>query len=71
MANWKEIGDRIDGARTGAYAQFATQAGEVRKMKVAISYVSEAQARLNLNTELPHWDFKKPHKTAVATGTSG
>jgi len=55
----EEIGDLIDGARTGAYLSFATQAGEVRKMKVAISYVSEAQARLNLNTELPHWDFEK------------
>ena len=28
-------------------------------MKVGISYVSEAQARLNLKTELPHWDFEK------------
>jgi predicted alpha-1,2-mannosidase len=28
-------------------------------MKVAISYVSEAQARLNLNAELPHWDFDR------------
>ncbi|WP_321474181.1 GH92 family glycosyl hydrolase [uncultured Paludibaculum sp.] len=29
------------------------------QMKVAISYVSEEQARLNLNTELPHWDFER------------
>jgi predicted alpha-1,2-mannosidase len=28
-------------------------------MKVAISYVSEAQARLNLENELNHWDFDK------------
>ena len=28
-------------------------------MKVAISYVSEEQARINLTTELPHWDFEK------------
>ncbi|AEE50993.1 GH92 family glycosyl hydrolase [Haliscomenobacter hydrossis] len=55
----EEIGDRIEGARTGAYLSFTTQTGEVRKMKVAISYVSEEQARLNLNTELPHWDFNK------------
>ena len=28
-------------------------------MKVAISYVSEEQARINLTTELPHLDFEK------------
>lgn len=55
----EKIADQIEGPRTGAYVSFATQAGEVRQMKVAISYVSEAQARLNLNTELPHWDFNK------------
>jgi len=55
----EEIKEAIEGERVGAYVSFATQAGEVRKMKVAISYVSEAQARLNLNSELPHWDFEK------------
>lgn len=34
------------------------QPGQVL-MKVAISYVSEEQARLNLTTELPHWDFDR------------
>jgi len=53
------ITDVIEGKRTGAYLSFKTKAGEVRKMKVAISYVSEAQARINLNAELPHWDFEK------------
>ncbi|RCR71454.1 GH92 family glycosyl hydrolase [Larkinella punicea] len=52
-------GDLIEGERTGAYLSFKTGAGDVRKMKVAISYVSEAQARLNLTAELPHWDFEK------------
>ncbi len=51
--------DVIEGERTGAYLSFTTKAGDVRKMKVAISYVSEAQARLNLAAELPHWDFEK------------
>jgi predicted alpha-1,2-mannosidase len=55
----EEIKEVIEGERVGGYVSFATQAGEVRKMKVAISYVSEAQARLNLNSELPHWDFEK------------
>ncbi len=52
--NWKvkkPSSERVD--------TLVAQAGEVRKMKVAISYVSEAQARLNLNSELPHWDFEK------------
>jgi len=28
-------------------------------MKVAISYVSEEQARLNMAAELTHWDFDR------------
>ncbi|MEM6316619.1 MAG: GH92 family glycosyl hydrolase [Bacteroidota bacterium] len=49
----------IEGEKTGAYVSFATQANEERLMKVAISYVSTEQARLNLQTELPHWDFDR------------
>ncbi len=55
----EDIKDAIEGERTGIYVSFKTNQGEVRKMKVAISYVSEEQARLNLKTELPHWDFDK------------
>jgi predicted alpha-1,2-mannosidase len=55
----EEIKDTIEGERTGVYLSFKTNAAEVRKMKVAISYVSEEQARLNLKTELAHWDFDK------------
>jgi predicted alpha-1,2-mannosidase len=55
----EEIKESIEGERTGVYVSFKTNQGEVRKMKVAISYVSEEQARLNLKTELPHWDFNK------------
>jgi predicted alpha-1,2-mannosidase len=51
--------ETIEGEEIGAYINFKTKAGEVRKMKVAISYVSEEQARINLKTELPHWDFEK------------
>lgn len=49
--------DELKGERIGAYLTFNTEAKEVRQMKVAISYVSIPQARLNLETELPHWDF--------------
>lgn len=64
FAGWRQgkpeaAGQQIEGEKVGAYVSFKTKAGEVRKMKVAISYVSEEQARLNLNTELPHWDFEK------------
>ncbi|MEZ4902110.1 MAG: GH92 family glycosyl hydrolase [Spirosomataceae bacterium] len=55
----EDIQEVIEGNKVGAYVSFKTQAGEVRKMKVGISYVSEAQARLNMTTELPHWDFTK------------
>ncbi len=52
-----EVDDHIEGERTGAFVQFSTEEGEVRKMKVAISYTSIEAARNNLNQELPHWDF--------------
>ncbi|WP_229251076.1 GH92 family glycosyl hydrolase [Emticicia sp. BO119] len=55
----EEIKESIEGEKTGVYVSFKTNQGEVRKMKVAISYVSEEQARLNLKAELPHWDFEK------------
>ncbi len=49
--------DLIEGGSTGAYVTFSTEENEVRLMKVGISYVSMEQARLNHETELPHWDF--------------
>lgn len=53
------VDDVIEGERTGAYVRFATAENEVRKMKVAISYVSIDQARLNMDAELMHWDFSR------------
>lgn len=53
------VNDQIEGERIGGYVSFATQTGEVRKMKVGISYVSKEQARININSELPHWDFEQ------------
>ena len=51
--------NKIEGEKTGAYVSFATQQNEQRLMKVAISYVSADQARKNLNTEIPHWNFDR------------
>ncbi len=44
------------GARSGGYVSFGSSAGRV-EIKAAISYVSTKNAELNLQTELPHWDF--------------
>lgn len=49
--------EEIEGEKTGAYVSFSTKEGEQRLMKVGISYVSAEQARRNVETELPHWDF--------------
>lgn len=62
FGGWKDgklinIEDKIEGAHTGAYISFATQQKEVRQMKVAISYTSISEAKNNLRTELPHWNF--------------
>ncbi|MEX0780683.1 MAG: GH92 family glycosyl hydrolase [Balneolales bacterium] len=62
FGGWKdgeliEIENEIEGERTGAFVQFGTSANEERLMKVGISYTNIEQARLNLKTELPHWNF--------------
>ena len=64
FGGWKKgmkeiIKDSISGERIGGYVSFPTKNKEQRLMKVAISYVSIEQARLNLTTELPHWNFDK------------
>lgn len=50
-------GTRIEGPDSGGHVSFQFEEPTTVKMKVGISYVSTEQARLNLNTELPHWDF--------------
>lgn len=50
---------KFEGENGGVYVKFDTQKDEVIQMKVGISYVSENQARLNMDTELPHWDFDR------------
>lgn len=47
----------ITGEDGGAVIRFNDPATKPVLMKVGISYVSEAQARLNLETELNHWEF--------------
>jgi predicted alpha-1,2-mannosidase len=41
----------------GAYAKFKTTEGEVVEARVGTSFISIEQARKNLKTEIPAWDF--------------
>lgn len=55
--NYKEI-DEISGDSVGVSAVFSHNAGDVVKMKIAISYVSITEAKNNM-TECESWDFEK------------
>ncbi|MFH5883646.1 GH92 family glycosyl hydrolase [Halalkalibaculum sp. DA3122] len=69
FGGWRSIGgekqvvadnaNRIEGAGSGGFMRFSFDEPETVKMKVALSYVSEKQARLNLETELAHWNFSR------------
>lgn len=56
----------FEGEHGGVYLQYKTEEKEQIKMKVGISYVSEAQARLNIKAELPHWNFDQVVKESRA-----
>ncbi|MFY0689822.1 MAG: GH92 family glycosyl hydrolase [Cyclobacteriaceae bacterium] len=51
--------DAFDGAGGGISLQLDRSTDEKVLMKVGISYTSEAQARKNIEMELPHWEFEK------------
>lgn len=53
----KEGAAGVSGTGSGGYARFRLPKGGTVRMKVAISYVSEANARKNLEGEMPGWDF--------------
>ncbi len=54
------------GANTGGWVTFDTTKNQVITMKVAISYVSLANAQLNLQTEDPGWSFNAVKAKATA-----
>lgn len=54
------------GIQTGAYVDYVTAEREVVEVKVGISYTSIAQARLNLETEIPQWNFDQVKEAAHA-----
>jgi predicted alpha-1,2-mannosidase len=53
-----------------AVLSFATNKNEVVEVKVALSYVSCENAALNLQSELPDWNFKKTVANAKALWNS-
>lgn len=64
MSAWQNgqllgVKKKYKGAKGGVYVNFPGGEEQRIQMKVGISYVSTEQARLNVNTELPHWDFDK------------
>ena len=67
--NEKEIkaGSTEDaGLHVGAYIDYATSGNETIEVKVGISYTSIAQARLNMEKEIPDWDFDRVRNEAKA-----
>ncbi len=45
------------GVYIGAFVNYETSENETIEVKVGISYTSIEQARLNLETEIPGWNF--------------
>ena len=64
MQAWKDqqlLGEtkKFEGKNGGIYVSFEGEEAQTIQMKVGISYTSIEQARQNIETELPHWDFDK------------
>lgn len=57
-------GRSASGGQCGAYATFDTTQNPVVHVKVGLSYVSVANARLNRDTECPGWDFRAVRQAA-------
>ncbi len=54
----------VRGPGTGGFVQFGTTKDLVVEMKIALSYVSAAKARQNLESEIPGWDFDAVREAA-------
>jgi predicted alpha-1,2-mannosidase len=67
FGTWKgkdaSAGEKAEsGNNIGLYATYPTKAGDQIRVKVGFSFISEDQARLNLETEIPDWDFERIKK---------
>ncbi len=60
-----EDSGRFDAPHAGAYISFPEKVTTVH-LKVGLSYVSVANAQLNLKEEIPHWSFEKVRAEARA-----
>lgn len=56
----------LRGANVGGFFRFRTHHKKPVYVKVGISYVSVQNARLNLNIELPDWEFDSVRKSAFS-----
>ena len=69
FGGWREgeiiEADNIEGESTGGYVQFTTVSRDPVLVKVGISYTGIEKARLNLETEIPHWDFDRIRKESL------
>ena len=59
--NQEENFPEMAGRNLRAFFNFDTHEGEAIEMKVALSSVSTNGALLNLNQEIPHWNFDKTY----------
>ena len=53
-------------SQSGAWLSFTTRRGQRVHLKIGISFVSVAQARANLEREIPGFDFDRVHRAAIA-----
>ncbi len=53
-----------DAPTAGMLAKYKVKAGDQIQIKMAISYVSLDNAKQNLESDVPHWDFDKLRKTS-------
>lgn len=55
------------GKRSGAWLSFATKPDQQVRLKIGISFVSVAQAKRNVEQEIPDFDFDRVHREAAAS----
>jgi predicted alpha-1,2-mannosidase len=65
--NQAENFPEMAGGKVRAHFDFSTRAGEKIRVKAGLSGVSMAGALLNLQHEIPHWDFEKTRREAEAS----
>lgn len=56
------VRDTISGEQLGAYAVYDVKAGDSLQLRVGVSWCGIDQARLNLKSEITHWDFERVHR---------